>query len=39
LSQFGDLTGSPMENPTFEIPDDQVDYVLSFLEQKGIRLP
>ena len=39
LMQFGDVSDQPMENPTFEIPEDQVDYVLDFLEQKGIRLP
>ena len=39
LAHFGDLSDQPMENPTFEIPEDQVDYVLDFLERKGIRLP
>ncbi len=39
LEQFNLLAREPMQDPTIEIPENQVDYVLKLLEQENIRLP
>ncbi len=37
LEQFNVLAREPMEDPTIEIPENQVDYVLKLLEQEGVK--
>jgi hypothetical protein len=39
LEQFNVLAREPMQDPTIEIPENQVDYVLKLLQQENIRLP